>query len=255
MRLLSLLAFGICAATSLQAEYRAALLIQHESGFDVGPVQVALERSGFHCKVVTDIKGERSIRDIIGSFAATTPTRGTALVYYSGEIVTLPGNKGIGLPHNGAREGQGFSLMETLNSLKTRGGSLVDLYFLDSKVDPEIDGLQLPEYSAVIIGDGKSLVSKFRGGDLLASIQSAGRKTFANLPPDLRLDAAPSKAVSPPDKFPSLSGRRIGDEWVNPRGWGFCWIPPGSFTMGSPEGTPGRYPDEEQRQVSIADGF
>ena len=35
----------------------------------------------------------------------------------------------------------------------------------------------------------------------------------------------------------------------------FCWCPPGKYTAGSPEGTPGRYPDEERREVVIKDGF
>lgn len=258
MRLLFLFVFVLLAPIALQAEYRAALLIQHESGSDVAPVKAALERSGFYCSVVTELKGDKSVRDAIGDFAARTPTRGTALVYYSGDIVTIQGREGsktIGLPHNEAREGQGYSLSETLNSLKTRGGSLVDLFFLDSKVDPEIDELELPENTAIIVGEGASLASKLRSGDLLANLKSAGRRIFANLPSDLRLDGPASRAVSPPDKFPSLSGRKAGDEWVNSRGMVFCWIPPGTFIMGSPEGTPGRYPDEEQRQVSIAEGF
>ena len=131
----------LAVVSSVHAEYRAALLIQHESGSDVTPVKAALERSGFDCRVATELDNKHSIRNLVESFAPNTPTRGTALVYYSGNIVTLPSREGdrktIGLPTNGTRAG-GYSLDDCFTKLKERGGSMVDLFFIDSKKDPEL---------------------------------------------------------------------------------------------------------------------
>ena len=247
----------LAVVSSVQAEYRAALLIQHESGSDVAPVKAALERSGFDCRVATELDNKHSIRNLVESFAPNTPTRGTALVYYSGNIVTLPSREGdrktIGLPTNGTRAG-GYSLDDCFTKLKERGGSMVVLFFIDSKKDPELEDLDLPEHTVVTLGSADALVSRLRNrGDLLANLKSAGRKTFANLPPNLKLEGTGSKPVAPPDQFPARG--KPGDEWINIHGLVFCWIPAGTFTMGSPEDTPGRYPDEEQRSVTIEDGF
>ena len=117
----------LAVVSSVHAEYRAALLIQHESGSDVAPVKAALERSGFRCRVATELDNKHSIRNLVESFARNTPTRGTALIYYSGNIATLPSREGdgktIGLPHHGARPGQGYSLHECFSKLKEQGGS------------------------------------------------------------------------------------------------------------------------------------
>jgi formylglycine-generating enzyme required for sulfatase activity len=40
-----------------------------------------------------------------------------------------------------------------------------------------------------------------------------------------------------------------------PLGMVFCYIPPGEFTMGSPEDEPGRGTDEPLRRVRISTGF
>ena len=67
------------------------------------------------------------------------------------------------------------------------------------------------------------------------------------------MTGAGSQAISSRDKF--VVGKKAGDEWVNRSGLVFCWCPPGRFIAGSPAGVAGRYPDEEQREVTISDGF
>ena len=46
-----------------------------------------------------------------------------------------------------------------------------------------------------------------------------------------------------------------GDIVINSVGMKLAYIPPGNFTMGSPETEPGRIPNETKRQVTFAKGF
>ena len=54
---------------------------------------------------------------------------------------------------------------------------------------------------------------------------------------------------------PPAGGIDPGDTVINSIGMKLAYIPPGSFTMGSPDTEPGRIPNETRRQVTFAKGF
>ncbi|MDA7921142.1 formylglycine-generating enzyme family protein [Verrucomicrobiales bacterium] len=57
-------------------------------------------------------------------------------------------------------------------------------------------------------------------------------------------------------KGSDFAGRNPGEEIRNGKGLKLCWIPAGSFTMGSPESEPEREADKEaQVEVELTDGF
>ena len=51
---------------------------------------------------------------------------------------------------------------------------------------------------------------------------------------------------------PPAGGIDPGDTVINSIGMKLAYIPPGSFTMGSPDTEPGRIPNETRRQVTFA---
>lgn len=123
---------------------------------------------------------------------------------------------------------------------------------------------------ALVAGDGRpvpiaaiadSLAS--RGGSARNVLVLPGRRAGAAAPDfspgcevvsaSPRFAGVASRAISPPGVF--VPGKSAGDEWVNARGMVFCWCPPGRYVAGSPEGTPGRHPDEALREVVIGEGF
>ena len=240
MRHLPLL-FGatLAALTSspdtLRAEHRAALVIANHAYEhtdlklpepDVEAVVARLERHGFQCTTLGNLDNNQLKRAIEG-FAGRTPVRGAALVYFMGHA--LPGEydkkKTVCLLDVKARPGRGLGADFVLRQLSAKGGSLRNLLVLDG---PATDGpkAELPEDGALVFGDGENLFKQL---------------------------GKASTAISPPTKL--LPGRKAGEEWFGPRGMVYCWCPPGTFTMGSPEDEPGRYPDEIHRPVEIKEGF
>ena len=227
---LALLMLGV--APSVLAEHRVALLISNteykdakavENTPDIEPVVRSLERSGFHCSIARNLRNEYAFRDAIEPFAARTPTRSTAVVYYYGRIADGPGFLGT--------EGRGrYTLDKALQALATRSGSARNLLFIDSLNETELD---------VAVPDGVQLKTGSTV-DLLKTVEST-------------VVGAASQSISPSDRF--IPGRKAGDEWVNSMGLVFCWCPPGKYVAGSPESEPDRYPDEEQREVVIPNGF
>lgn len=254
--LFRILIFGFlffCVASASHAEYRVALLIGNRDykdqptavGRDLQAVARGLEKYGFRCRIVEDLPNDNAIRDAIEGFATTTPVRSTALVYYEGRLADGPSFL--------ATDSRGkYPLDRTLTSLSGRGGSVRNLVFIDSPAAMAFDG-DLPETVQLTFGKTESLTKQLTGkSDLIAALASAGQ-TRSTLDKSKALTGRGSQAISPPDKF--VDGKHVGDEWVNRRGMVFCWVPPGSYTAGSPPETPGRYADEQQRPVTIAEGF
>ncbi|MEK0446192.1 MAG: Serine/threonine-protein kinase pkn1, partial [Verrucomicrobiota bacterium] len=97
----------------------------------------------------------------------------------------------------------------------------------------------------------EALRSKRPLDEVLTGLSSA---TESSPGADWSFLAAPVKPVvaSPESLVP---GRKPGDEWLNALGLSFCWCPPGSFTMGSPEGEPGRHGKEVPVDVEFPEGF
>lgn len=61
--------------------------------------------------------------------------------------------------------------------------------------------------------------------------------------------------LSAGERIPLAAGDRAGETWNgNGLGMEFCWCPPGTFTMGSPEDEPERMENERQVQVTLS-GF
>ena len=75
---------------------------------------------------------------------------------------------------------------------------------------------------------------------------------------DKQLDIRLSKAtatVSGVSPFGAPAGGAVEKTITNSLGMKFVYIPPGTFTMGSPEREPGRDKDEKQHQVTLTKGF
>ncbi|MBI2808208.1 MAG: SUMF1/EgtB/PvdO family nonheme iron enzyme [Planctomycetes bacterium] len=74
---------------------------------------------------------------------------------------------------------------------------------------------------------------------------------------------SPTREPDPPTVIPvarvapaqSSSTRKPGDIVTNQLGMKFAWIPPDTFTMGSPPGEKDRFDDETPHRVTIAKGF
>lgn len=232
---LGALLLALSCAGLARAEHRAALVVtNHAYEFadlklpepDLKAVVARLERHGFRCETQSNLDNNQ-LKRAIESFAARTPARGTALVYFLGQA--LPGEydkqKTVCLLDVKARPGRGLGANFVLNLLSAKGGSSRNLLVLDT---PTKDGpkTEPPEDGALVFGDGEALFKQL------------GRA---------------SAAVSPPTKM--IPGRKAGDEWVGPRGMVYCWCPPGTFTMGSPKDEPGRFADETRREVQVEEGF
>jgi len=259
------------APSIAHGEHRVALLIsigQYEderlatSPADLNALAASLEKYGVRSQVVMDLDGDK-LTAALDQFAASTPTRGTALVYFSGQV--LPGNHkgrdGTFLAGTDAKSGDlrsignaGYRVEQLLERLNDKGGASCNLVLL-SPAHGELEYQRdLPTGALVGSADAKSLAANLSGkGNLLAEIRAACSSVATSLAADVSLTGRGTSVVSSPDRF--VPGRRAGDEWVNSRGTVFCWCPPGSFLMGSPENEPERYPDETQHEVRIEHGF
>lgn len=195
-----------------QAEHRVALVIGNDG------ILPRLEKLGFRCQSSANLS-EKELSRLVESWSSTTPTNGTALFYFKGEVTQNGKDFKLVTTKN-----RGLSVTRILDAMHNRGGSI------DNRVIIETDK-QLPYHAKLPPG---------------CSLGYADKASPAPSTP-------PSLAISPPDKF--VPGEKIGDEWVNSCGMVFCWCPPGEYLAGSPPNTPGRYPNEEQREVVIGEGF
>ncbi len=244
------LAIAISCATA-SAEHRVALLIANSKykGNQKQPpklnsIKRAIEQFGFQCRVLENLTNEYAFRDAIEGFAARTPTRSTALLYYQGRMSDGPSLLGV--------DSRGkYSLSKVLAAFKSKGGSGRNLLFFDVPGEVKFSE-ELPKSFHITFAETGSFLSKLSGQpDLIAALAGLG-KSVSTLT-DTALTGTGSKVISPRDKF--VLGKKAGDQWVNSMGIVFCWCPPGSYVAGSPQGVPGRYPDEAQREVNIENGF
>ena len=217
-------------AGEASAEHRAALVLDvhaYETADlklpkpNLQPLIKRLEAHGFRCTVISNPDNNQIKREVEG-FASRTPVRGTALVYFVGRAA--PGEylkqKTLSLLDIKSRPGRGLGVNFVLDQLQANGGSSRNLVIIDTPDDAS-PALKIPD-----LHHDESV------------LETLGK---------------PSKALSPPSKM--IPGGKAGDEWVGPRGMVYCWCPPGSFTMGSPQSEKGRFLDEEQRNVEIQEGF
>ena len=250
LRSFLLLVACVAGAPLALAEHRTALLIGDDTE-SLEAVAGGLGKAGFHCTRL-QAGNEREWKSAINAFAGRTPTRGTAFVYFQGNAKASGSDGKAAIDLVTPQVPRGYPLSSLLEALSRTGGSSRNLVFID---DAEIRSIEidLPEACLVAAGKTGDLLAMLDGRrDLVAALGSL-EATASSLPEGDSVSGAGSVAVAPPGEF--VLGTRPGDEWVNRRGIVFCWCPAGSYLAGSPEGEPGRYPDEEQREVVIADGF
>lgn len=293
-----LLSFLALYSTAALAEHRAALLIGNSNypkaplaspPGDIRAVGDALKKRGF---VVTQVEnlGAKEMKDAFAAFARSVPTKGTALVYFSGYALPAtrvedPNADNALLPVDGNATSSGTvagpqtGVTRLLGTLAKDSGSARNILIVDgcyahpAQAKTAAKGLvktarPVPEslvlYAAPMgevqepVAVGLSPLAK-KLSDALHSAQplhevlgqlSATRETTLE---DLSALSSPaSKAVAPSSEVPAEG--RAGDEWVNDRGMVFCWCPPGKFTMGSAESSSVHEEDEVQADVEFSQG-
>ncbi len=246
------------------AEHRVAILIDNRSleSEEGAPPDArwpefagVLERYGFRVRRHRGLD-ERELSSVLEEFARTTPTRGTALVYFSGPVAqSSDGNDPrIVLSAAGGKRGRGYELQRLIRHLSERGGSSLQIVVVDPTEGVRAIEGAIPQSSVVIVGiDGAPLGTSGNDDDLIATLRRNASFARANLAPGEVLVGRGSTAIAPPDVVPV--GQAAGDEWVNSRGMVFCWCPPGRFVRGSPADELGRYSDERRSEVEFAVGF
>ncbi len=295
----SFLLAGLLAVRA-RAEHRHALLIGNgkypkaelvSPPNDIRAVGEALKKRGFVVTSLADLPAEK-LRSAFDAFARSVPTRGTALIYFSG--YALP-NRNAGDPnadnsllpidgnpaHAGTVNGSQTGVVQLLNRLVADGGSARNILIVDgcyrhpSRAADAPVGLvkiaaKLPADSRIIFAApvGEALAPVEEGLSPLARKLSAELNSATplnaildSLPPtqestlaDLAALASPaSQAIAPPADF--QPGRKSGDEWINPLGMVLCWCPAGKFIMGSGASEVGRDEDEIPVEVAVPAGF
>jgi sulfatase modifying factor 1 len=284
---------------SARAEHRAALLIGNSDypkaplsspARDIRAIGDALQQRGFVVTLLENLNAAE-MREAWSAFAWSIPTRGTALVYFSGYALPLtkdgdPQADNALLPVDGNASNPGtVALSQTglnrlLGALARDSGSARNILIVDgcyahpaqAKAAPK--GLVSPAKPApeslVLFGappgelqepaaQGLSPLAKqfseglLSGKPLDAVLAQLGSAQMSTVE-DLQVLALPaSRAVAPPTEPPASA--KPGDEWVNDRGMVFCWCPPGKFTIGSPESAQPREEDETAAEIEFAQGF
>ena len=231
----------------VRAEYRVALVIG-----DGGTKAVAsgLEKYGFQCEATENLTEKELSRKIAG-WASNIPTNSTALIFFAGAVrpEKAENSTGIGFVTSNDRS---LAVSEAFGILTTQGGSSTNLILAGSAETPNFIG-GLPPRCLFGYLETARFASVLTGAGDIAETALSAKGVVSTLPGGLAIAGKGSLAISTPGAFGP--GKNAGDEWVNSRGMVFCWCPPGKFVAGSPEGTPGRYEDEAQREVVIRDGF
>ncbi|MEM7011542.1 MAG: SUMF1/EgtB/PvdO family nonheme iron enzyme [Verrucomicrobiota bacterium] len=269
----------------VQAEHRAALVIGNSAypdaeipsaAADADLVAKSFEAQGYRVTKVENLESEE-FKATLDDFANSTPVNGTAIVYFSGyalagardDLVLLPLNA---RPQVANRLGafQALGVRAILTLLESKGGSAVNLVLVDGcyrhpiQAEDYASGAfeipDLPENGfAVYAADFGKTLEPVTEGTSPFSEAIAATKSLRDLlkyphqttiSEDRLLDRLISVSVGAP-----AAAENAGDEWINPQGQVFCWIPPGKFTMGSPDTSTMRDPDETQVEVEIPRGF
>ncbi|MFM8478416.1 MAG: SUMF1/EgtB/PvdO family nonheme iron enzyme, partial [Planctomycetaceae bacterium] len=287
-----------CSGTAL-AEHRAALVIGNSNypnaplaspPHDIRAVAAALRSRGFTVTQAENLKAAE-LKTAFATFARSVPTRGTALVYFSGYALPQreaadPAADNALLPidgnphHHGTVFGSDTSITRLMGILAKDSGSVRQILIVDacyphpgwkadlpkglvktSKPAPESLVIFAAPMGDVIQPSATGLstcatqfTSALAGprplNQILAELSPTSESTFADL---TELERPASVTVTPPTEL--RAGASAGDEWVSDRGMVFCWCPPGNFTIGSPQNSPGHDPDEFQADVELPQGF
>ena len=285
--------------TAALAEHRAALVIGNSNYpkaalasplRDIRAVGEALKKRGF---VVTQAENltAKELKEQLAAFARSVPTRGTALIYFSGYALPtskpdapLADNALLPIDGNAASPGTVASsqtgAMRLMSGLAKDSGSVRNILIVDGcyahpgQQKTATKGLVKagkPALESLVIfaapmgevlepaAEGLSPLAK-KFSDALNSSQPLDKvlnelsATKESTLDDLSALAAPaSKTVASPAELPA--GAKPGDEWVSDRGMLFCWCPPGKFTIGSPATSAMHEEDEIQADIEIPQGF
>ncbi len=295
----SLLLAGALAGVA-RGEHRHALLIGNGKypkaelvtpPNDIRAIGEALAKRGFVVTQLEDLTAEK-MRSAFDAFARSVPTRGTALIYFSG--YALP-NRNAGDPNAdnsllpidgnpanaGAVNNSQTGVVQLLNRFAAEGGSARTILIVDgcirhpSRAADAPLGLvktatKLPADTRIIFAapmgeaaaperEGLSPLARKLSADLnspkpLNAFLDGLAPTQESTLADLAALAPPaSRVIALPVNF--QPGSKAGDEWVNPLGMVFCWCPPGRFTMGSAVTEVGRDEDEIPAEAAIPEGF
>ena len=152
----------LAAAASARAEHRFALIIgnsQYQDKSikapekDLKAVEAALSKHGFYCRTVENLD-EKKLKTTIESFASTTPTRGTALIYFAGAVAPGSYEKKPGLCMLGtnSKKGSGLTVGKALEVLDTKGGSFYQIVVLDAPARPAVKA-RLPQNAALAFSE------------------------------------------------------------------------------------------------------
>jgi formylglycine-generating enzyme required for sulfatase activity len=293
--------FGLIAlfSTAALAEHRAALLIGNSNypkamlaspPQDIRAVGEALKKRGFAVTQAENLTG-KDLKEAVAAFARSIPTRGTALIYYSGYALAQSkaenpnaDNALLPIDGNSLRESTVASsqagIMQLLGSLAKSSGSERHVLIVDGcYAHPGQDktatkglvktGRPAPESLVIFaapMGEvlepateglsplAKKLTDGLNSAQPLDKVLNELSATKESNLDDLSALAAPaSNAIAAPMELPT--GSKSGDEWVSDRGMVFCWCPPGKFTIGSPGTSATHEEDEIQADIEIPQGF
>ena len=288
--------FGLNVA---HAEHRFALLIGNSNypkaeltspPNDIRAVGEALSKRGYQVTQLENLTGEQT-RVAVEAFSKKIPTRGTALIYFSGYALAAskaedPNAENVLLPVDGKPFHQGTVASSRTGTIRMFGalakdsGSAANILIIDGCYEHPAQfpdsprGLvasgELPAESLILYATpfGKTLEPVKEGLSPLAKKFSAELNsskplneilknltaTLETTLPDLTFLSGPaSQSVSAVTALPA--GKQAGDQWVSDIGMVFCWCPPGNFKMGSEESSALHEADEKLLDVKIPQGF
>lgn len=291
-------------ATTARAEYRVALLIGNSAypgaelkspARDVRMVREALQNRGFDRITTIENADLKTLEVGIERFVHSVPTRGTALVYFSG--YALRGGQGpngdnyllpidANVVNTASVQQAKIGVRWLLDRLRAYSGSERNIVLVDGcYAHPKQNKVQdyklaevskFPEESLAIysaplgtvvepVASGPSAFAKRLRDELASNKTSAevfdavGRAESPGVARQSSLENLNGLTGPPMRAISAVDelklGSRAGDEWVNDRGMVFCWCPEGSFTLGSPTTEAGRDDEETLREVAIPKGF
>lgn len=280
---LSILALNLHGEAKFPGKHGAALIIAN-SAYSEAPLKTppsdakavakALQSKGFQVTIKENLTYENS-KDTLQNFCSTVPTKGIALVYFSGYLRQYREHQILspaGKPNFRDNESTVLWFLDILNKLS---GASRQIMILDGQYDlpPSFnikDSIQnpgeLPANSWLIYSQpfgstsppkqsGQSAFSQKLVSAIIKekTLHAALKSVSPNQINPWNQHHELIQPIAPPDQI--QEGRHPGDEWVNPNGMVFCWIPPGSTTIGSPESSTSREPDEIQTQITFQQGF